>query len=34
MTEDYKNEVIEILENLGKQLDISESQYNRSCKKL
>lgn len=32
MTEEYKNEVIEILENLGKQLDISESQYNEAVK--
>lgn len=32
MTEEYKNEVIEILENLGKQLDISESQHNEAVK--
>ena len=32
MTEEYKNEVIEILENLGNQLDISESQYNEAVK--
>ena len=32
MTEEYKSEVIEILENLGQQLDISESQYNEAVK--
>src|SRR5680860_384092 len=32
MTDDYKNEIAEILENLGKQLDISESQYNAAVK--
>ena len=32
MSEDYKNEIVEILENLGKQLDISESQYNEAVK--
>jgi len=32
MTKDYKNEITNILETLGQQLDISESQYNAAVK--
>jgi hypothetical protein len=32
MTEDYKNEIAEILEILGEKLDISESQHNAAVK--
>lgn len=32
MTKDYKKEITEILETLGQQLDISESQYNAAVK--
>lgn len=32
MTKDYKNEITQILETLGQQLDISETQYNAAVK--